>query len=168
MASSLSLRGIRDANKLIGSNYVDWLRNLRIIFTQEKVSYILDSPAPDTIGEDAFEEERATYKMWKDDSVSVKYIMLASMNNELQRQHEDIDVPSILFNLKELYGEQSQTTRYEIFKQLFCTRMIEGTSVQTHILKMIDLITHLRQLSFAMNGELNQNLILLSFSGSFS
>ena len=55
MASSLSLRGILDTNKLTGLNYVDWLRNLRIILTQRKVSYILDTPAPDSLGEDAFE-----------------------------------------------------------------------------------------------------------------
>ena len=63
MTSSLSLRSILDANKLTGPNYVDWLRNLSIILTQEKVSYILDTPAPDSLGEDAFEKERATYKM---------------------------------------------------------------------------------------------------------
>ena len=83
MASSLSLRGILDANKLTGPNYVDRLRNLRIIFTQKKVSYILDTSAPDSLGEDASKEERVTYKVWKDDSVTVKCIMLASINNEL-------------------------------------------------------------------------------------
>ena len=88
---------------MIGPNHVDWLRNLRIVLTQEKVSYILDSPAPDTIGEDVSEEKRTTYKMWKDDNMTVKCIMLASMNNKLQRQHEDMDVPSIFLNLKKLY-----------------------------------------------------------------
>ena len=83
MASSLSLRGILDANKLIGPNYIDWLRNLRIVLTQKKVSYILDTPTPNTIEENASKEERATYKMWKEDRVTVKYIMLASMSNEL-------------------------------------------------------------------------------------
>ena len=107
MATSLSLKGILDANKLTGSNYVDWLKNSRIILTQEKVSYILDTPAPDSLGKDTSEEDRAAYKMWKDDSVTVKSIILASMSNKLQRQHEDMDVPSILLNLKELYGEQS-------------------------------------------------------------
>ena len=129
MAFSLSLRGILDANKLSGPNYVNWLRNLRIIFTQEKVSYILDTPTPDSLGKDASKENRTAYKMWKDDCVIVKYIMLASMSNELQRQHEDMDVLSILLNLKELYGEQSWTARYEISKQLFCARMTEGSSV---------------------------------------
>ena len=63
IASSLSLRDILDANKLTEPNHVDWLKNLRIILTQEKVSYILDTPAPDSLREDAFEEERTTYKM---------------------------------------------------------------------------------------------------------
>ena len=70
-----------------------------------KVSYILNSPAPNTIGEDAFKGKKTTYKMLKDDSVTVKCIMLALMNNELQKQHEDMDVLSILLNLKKLYGE---------------------------------------------------------------
>ena len=63
MASSLSLRGILDANRLTRPNYIDWLRNMRIILIQEKVSYILDTPAPDSFGEDASEEDRTTYKM---------------------------------------------------------------------------------------------------------
>ena len=82
--------------------------------------------------------------MWKDDSVTIKYIMLASTSNELQRQHEDMDILSMLLNLKELYGEQSRTAQFDISNLLFRAHMTEGSSVQMHILKMIDLITHLR------------------------
>ena len=96
---------ILDANKLTEPNYIDQLKNLRIVLTQEKVSYILDTPGLDSLGEDASKEKGTTYKMQKDDSVTVKCIMLASMSNEFQRQYEDMDVPSILLNLKELYGE---------------------------------------------------------------
>ena len=125
MASSLSLRGILDSNKLIGPNYVDWLTNLKSVLTQEKLSYILDIPEPQEVGDDATAEEVSTYRMWKNDSLTVRCIILASMSNELQRQHESMDTQSIL-NLKELYGEQSRTARYEISKQLFHARMIEG------------------------------------------
>ena len=45
--------------------------------------------------------------------------------------------------------------------------MTEGTSVQTNILKMIYLITRLGLLSFAMDGELSQNLILQSLPDFF-
>ena len=40
--------------------------------------------------------------------------------------------------------------------------------MQTHVLKMIDLITRLGQLDFAIDGELRQDLILQSLSNSFS
>ena len=66
--------------------------------------------------DDASEEERAAYKMWQNDSMTVKYIMLASISNEHQRQHEEMEPQSILLNLKELYGEQSRAARYEISK----------------------------------------------------
>ena len=168
MAFLLSLCSILDTNKLTGTNYVDWLRNLKIVLSQEKLSYILDTPDIELVGEDVTEEEKATYRMWQNDSLTVKCIILASMINELQRQHDSMDTHSILLNLKELYGEQSRTARYEISKQLFYARMAEGSSVQDHVLMVIDLITRLGQLGFVMDGELNQDLILQSLSESFS
>ena len=78
MASSLSLRSILDSNKLIGQNYVDWLRNLKIVLNQEKLSYILNTPDPEPLGNDAIDEDKSTYKMWQNDSLTVKCIILAS------------------------------------------------------------------------------------------
>ena len=101
MALNLSLWSILDANKLTGPNYVDWLRNLRIVLTQEKLSYILDSPNLEVIREDASEEEKVTHNMWLNDSMTVRCIMLALMSNELQRQHEYMEPQSILLNLNE-------------------------------------------------------------------
>ena len=89
---------------------------MKILLTQEKVSYILDSLDLEPIGEDATKEERTIYKMWQSDSLTIKCIILALMSNELQRQHEDMEPQFILLNLKELYREQSRTTRYEISK----------------------------------------------------
>ena len=85
MAFSLSLRSILDNNKLTDLNFMDWMRNLHIILVQEKISYILDTPNLDSIREDAIEEEKATYKIWQNDSTTVKWIMLASISNELQK-----------------------------------------------------------------------------------
>ena len=79
-----------------------------------------------------------------------------------------MDASFILLNLKELYGEQSRTARYELSKQLFQARMTEGTLVQNHVLKMIDLIIRLDQLRFTMDAELSQDLILQSLPESFS
>ena len=45
---------------------------------------------------------------------------------------------------------------------------MEGSSVQDHVLKIIDLITKLGQLGLVMDGELSQNLILQSLSELFT
>ena len=105
MVSSLSLFKILDSNKLIDSNNVGWLKNLKIMLTQKKISYILNASDPKPVGKDATKNEVATYKMWQTDSLTVKCIILASMSNELQRQHEGMDTQSILLNLKKLHGE---------------------------------------------------------------
>ena len=83
MASSLSLRSILDSNKLTGPNYVDWLRNLKIVLSSEHLFYIIDTPSLEPLGDDATEKEKTTYKMWQNDSLIVKCIILASMSNEL-------------------------------------------------------------------------------------
>ena len=168
MSSINPLRGILDANRLTGPNYSDWLRNLKIVFRSEQIAYILEGEAPLEPALDAPEEEMIAYEKWKEDSTIAHCYMLASMSNELQRQHENMDARSVLLHLKELFGEQSRTERYEISKSLFKAHMAEGSSVQTHVLKMIEWIERLDALGFSLNKELSVDIILQSLPESFS
>ena len=43
--SSLSLRSILETEKLVGANYDDWYRNLRIILMHEKLIDTIEKPA---------------------------------------------------------------------------------------------------------------------------
>ena len=128
MSLSNPLRGILDVNRLTGPNYTDWLRNLRIVLTAEKNVYVLDIVMP-TPEEGASEDEIARYVKYIDDSTLVQCYMLGSMILELQRQHEKMDIRSILLHVCKLFEEQERTQRYEISKSLFCARMTEGTPV---------------------------------------
>ncbi|XP_052193848.1 uncharacterized protein LOC127802182 [Diospyros lotus] len=74
----------------------------------------------------------------------------------------------MILNLTELYAEQSSTAWYEILKQLFWSKMLEGTNVRDHVLAMVDLINQLEVLDFHMDADLQINLILQSFLMSFS
>ncbi|KAL8134571.1 hypothetical protein AgCh_009553 [Apium graveolens] len=64
------------------------------------------------------------------------------------------------------YVMSRRTARYEISKELFGCRMSEGSSVNDHVLKMINLIERLGQLGFAMDGELSQDFFLQSLPSS--
>ena len=71
-------------------------------------------------------------------------------------------------NLQELYGEHSRIVRYENSKQLFKAKMVEGTDVGDHILKMINLISQLEIMEFYMDVELQVDLILQLLLESFT
>ena len=91
--------------------------------------------------EGSSEEERVTWEDMREQDLRARNYILASMTNELQRQHEHMaDTPNMIRTLRELSGEYSRTVRYEISKQLFRTKVAEGTDVGDHILKMINLI----------------------------
>ena len=83
-------------------------------------------------------EQRASLKKWIDDDNKARYYMLGAMSDDLQRQYENIlTTYQMLTHLQELFGEQSRTTKYQVCKRLFKTKMRDGQSVQDHCLTMI-------------------------------
>ena len=44
---TFTLRSILEKDKLNGTNYVDWIRNLRIVLKAEEKEEILDTPLPE-------------------------------------------------------------------------------------------------------------------------
>ena len=51
--SSFALRSILEKDKLNGTNFTNWYRNLRIVLKQEKRDHVLDNPLPDEPDENA-------------------------------------------------------------------------------------------------------------------
>ena len=167
MSIAYSIRGLLDVNKLTGKNYDEWLRNVRIVLTAEKIAYVLDTTLP-VPPDGASEEDIQKFHKWIDDSTLAKCLMLSSMVPELQKQYEDMDCQEILTHLGKLFGACARQERYDISKKLFRTRMSEGSSVQAHVLKMIEWIRGLDKLGFELNDELATDLILQSLPDSFS
>ena len=80
MSTIVNLRSILDANKLTGTNFMDWLRNLRIVLRVEKITYVLDAPLLVSPSVDASVEDQIAYQKHPDDSIIVACIILASMS----------------------------------------------------------------------------------------
>ena len=51
-----------------------------------------------------------------------------------------------MLNLKEMFGEQGCSTRQETMRQIYNTKMIDGTSVREHCLQMISNLNKLEVL----------------------
>ena len=117
MRSSNPLSMILENHRLTGSNFIDWLRNLKVFLASERILYVLEQSPLGPLPLDAMQEEYDTLKKQKDDDLQARCIMWASMSNEIHRQHEKYtNAKEILLHLQELFGEYNMTTRYEISK----------------------------------------------------
>ena len=105
MSASNFLAWIIDTHRLSEPNYKDWLQNLKIILTSEKLSYVLDQEIF-TLPARPITDQRASHEKWSNDDNKVRCYMLGLMSDELQYQHEDIKIAcQMLVHLQELFGE---------------------------------------------------------------
>ena len=101
--STMSLRSVLEKDKLTGTNFLDWFRNLRIVLKQERKLYALDEPLPEEPAENVPRAENNAYEKHHNDSVDVAYLMLATMSSELQKDLKNMEAYDMIFNLKEMF-----------------------------------------------------------------
>jgi len=165
--ASFNLRSILDREKLSGTNFMDWYRNLRIVLKQEKKEYVLEEPYPDDPGANASEADRRAYEKHCDDSVDVSCLMLATMSLELQKQYVDTDAYNMIIGLRGMLENQARVERYNTSKTLFGCKLAEGSPVSPHVIKMIGYIEALDKLGIELDPELATDVILQSLPPSF-
>ena len=167
-SSNNILRSILDKEKLSGTNFLDWHRNLRIVLKHDKKQYVLETPVPEEPPSSAPKAERDAYKKHVDDANETACLMLATMNSELQKQHENMAAFDMIGHLKMLYQEEARNERFQVSKALFNSKLAEGNPVGPHVLKMIGYVENLERLGFPLGKELATDLILQSLPDSFS
>ena len=84
-----ALRSVLESNKLNVTNYVDWIRNLRIVLRAANKEDVLDNPLPEELAADAPGTKRNAYRRAVDNDREVSYLILACMEPELQMQFEN-------------------------------------------------------------------------------
>ena len=92
-----------------------------------------------------------------------KCYILASISNVLQHQMQDVELAlDIMLSLKEMFGEQGRFARQETMRQIYNTKMTEGTLVREHCLRMISHLNTLEVLGANIDGESQVDMILQS------
>ena len=165
--SNFSLRSVLEKEKLSGTNFLDWSRNLRIVLKQERKFYVLERAIPNEPANNAPRAEKDAYQKHVNDSVDVTCLMLATMTPELQKQFEEMEAFEMMAHLKEMFQEQARQERFATTKALNACKMTPGTSVSAHVLKMKGYIDHLDKLGAPLSQELATDLILASLPESY-
>ncbi|KAK9044762.1 hypothetical protein V6N11_058654 [Hibiscus sabdariffa] len=157
------------------------------VLKQERKEYVIEEPVPDEPAANAPRADKDKFKKHMDDMVDVVCLILSTMSLELQKRHKDMVAYEMIQNHKEIYeGQarqerissgsschkeiyegQARQERYETSKALFQCKMIEGSPVGAHVIKMMGYIQTLEKLGFPLKNELATDVILQSFPDSF-
>nr|ABG22008.1 retrotransposon protein, putative, Ty1-copia subclass [Oryza sativa Japonica Group] len=124
--SSFNLRSILEKEKLTGTNFMDWYRNLRIVLRQEHKEFVLTQPFPADLPNNASAAQRREHEKRCNDYLDISCLMLATMSPELQSQYEALDAHTIITGLRNMFEDQARAERFNTSKSLFACRLVEG------------------------------------------
>ncbi|GJV37773.1 hypothetical protein Tco_1410250 [Tanacetum coccineum] len=159
-----SIRSILDKEKLNGSNFLDWYRNLRIVLRNEQKLHHLEKALPEAPLATATDAVRNAYTCRVAEQQEVACLMLVSMTPEIQKNLEDRTAFEILQELKTMFQQQAEQELFETVKAFHACKQEEGQSVSTYVLKMKAYLDQIERLGYPMplvlGGELDSYFTL--------
>jgi hypothetical protein len=81
------------------------------------------------------------------------------MEPDLQRKFENCGPYETLLELKGMFQQQTRAERYEISQALLDFKMVEGSSVSVHVIKLHEYIQRLEAMCVPFRQELGTDLI---------
>ena len=150
-----------------GSNYTDWVRNLRIILIAAKKAYVLEAPLGDPPALPALQDDLNVWQTRADDYSLVQCGMLYSLEPGLQKRFEHHGAYEMFEELKLVFQAHARVERYDISDKFYSCKMEENSSVSEHILKMSGLHNRMTQLNINLPDEAVIDRILQSLPPSY-
>src|SRR6266536_2599302 len=93
-----------------GSNYTDWVRNLRIILIAAQKNYVLEAP----LGAPAAADVINIWQTKSDDYSIVQCAMLYGLESRLQSRFESHGAYEMFQELKLIFQANARVERYEV------------------------------------------------------
>ena len=80
---NFALKSILEKDKLNGTNFTTWYRNLRIVHKHDKKEHVLEDLLPEEPADNASTTTKNAYQKLIDESNEISCLMLASMESDL-------------------------------------------------------------------------------------
>ena len=131
-SNNFSLLGICSKVTFDGSNYNDWMRNIKMAFHFEEKEYVLKKQIDEIDDEKASPKELVEYRRQLNDATKVSCILVVTITPEIQRFYVDYWSYKMNKDLMEKYHQRARQERYEIVKSLITSKMKDEESITTH------------------------------------
>ena len=102
-----------------GSNYTDWVRNLRIILIAAQKNYVLEAPLGARPATDATDDVKNVWQSKADDYSIVQCAMLYGLEPGLQRRFERHGAYEMFQELKLIFQANTRVERYEVSNKFY-------------------------------------------------
>ncbi|GJS46754.1 zinc finger, CCHC-type containing protein [Tanacetum coccineum] len=166
VVNNLLFRSLFEKQKLIGNNFLEWYRNLRIVLSTEDKLPFLEQPIPalpvPPQGQANPPDVITTHQAWVKAQKEIAGLMLMTMDPEIQKTLEHLGAYDMLKELKTLYVQQADQELLQTVREFHACKQEEGQSVSSYVLKMKSYIDNLEHLGHAMTQNLSVSLILVS------
>ncbi|GJW60267.1 hypothetical protein Tco_0109602 [Tanacetum coccineum] len=132
--NNTTIRSILLAEKLTGSNFTNWYRNIRIVLRCEKKMKFMEQPigpAPDpkTADPDTIDK----YYEYVNLEQEVACLMLSSMSPDLHRTLEKYNAYDMMKELKTMFEERVKQELFETVKAFHACKQEDGQSVSSYL-----------------------------------
>ncbi|GJZ29460.1 zinc finger, CCHC-type containing protein [Tanacetum coccineum] len=163
--NNTTIRSIFLAEKIIGSNFTIWYRNLRIVLRYEKKIKFVEQPTgpaldPETAGPNTIDKYYETVNLEQ----KVACLMLSSMSPNFQRTFEKYIAYDMLKERKTMFEDQAKQELFETVKAFHACKQEEGQSVSFYLLKMKSYLDSQELLGYA---KLGVSLVLNSLNKDY-
>ena len=149
-----------------GSNYTDWVRNLRIILIAAQKNYVLEAP----LGDKPPSANADALNVWQsrsDDYTIVQCAMLYGLEPGLQRRFERHGAYEMFQELKLIFQANARIEKYEISNKFYSCKMEENSSISEHLLRMSGYYNHMTQLGCKVDEDSVIDRVLQSLPPSY-
>ncbi|KAJ9546922.1 hypothetical protein OSB04_019465 [Centaurea solstitialis] len=130
------------------------------VLRHERKWYVLEEPLGEAPPANAPVAARNAHKKHSDDLLDVACLMLATMSPDLQAGLINTNAYDMICQLRDMFQTQARTERYDATKAFNECKMIKGTSVSDHVMKMKRHLDHLERLGHPVPLQLATDTIL--------
>ena len=126
-----------------GSNYTDWVHNLRIILIAAQKNYVLEAPLGARPAAGATPDVMNVWQSKADDYSTVQCVMLYGLESGLQRHFERHGAYEMFQELKLIFQANARVDRYEVSNKFYRCKMEENSLASEDVLRMSGHYNHL-------------------------
>src|SRR3989337_840571 len=150
-----------------GSNYTDWVRNLRIILIAAQKNYVPEAPLGAKPAAGATPDVLNVWQAKADDNSIVQCAMLYGLESGLQRRFEHHGAYEMFQELKLIFQANARVERYKVSNKFYSCKMEENSSVSEHILRISGYHNRLTQLGVNLPDDSVIDRVLQSLPPSY-